>query len=209
MNASFARPAPWLIVALALAGCATKQQTSSLECGVGTAAAAYVACKLLGNSDANCARFAVVGGGIGAAVCYSYAGRLEKRRQELAGREEDLNARLKYVRGLNDDGQQLNAELRERVNAATQRVADLSAQTGRQKASAAQIAKERQQLDDEVKAANKQVALQSDALTEVKSYQARRTSASPDLDSEIAKQDRLLADAQRQVAALASLRERV
>jgi chromosome segregation ATPase len=193
----------------AVAGCATRQQTSSLECGAGTAAVAYVACKLLGNSDASCARFAVVGGGVGAAACYSYAGRLEKRRQQLTGREQDLNARLQYVRGLNEDGRQLNAELRGRVNAASERVADLRSQVGGDKASAKRVANERQRLDDEIKVANQQVALQSNALSEVKTYRAQARPASLDLDSEIAKQDRLLADAQRQVAALASLRERV
>lgn len=199
----------WLPACLALAGCATQQQQSSLECGVGGAAVGYLACKAFGGKDSDCARLAVVGGVVGGAVCYSYAGRLEKRKKELAGREQDLNAQLQYVRGLNEDGQQLNAELRQRVEAATQRVAQLSAKTGQQRASADQIAKERKQLDEEYNAANKQVALQSGALAEAKGFQTKRASASPDLDSEIAKQERLLADAQRQLAALSQLRERV
>jgi len=203
------RPLPWLAVSLAAVGCATKQQTSGLECGVGTFAAAYVACKLLGNSDSTCAQFSVAGGLIGGAMCYSYADRLEKRRQQLAGREQDLNARLTYVRGLNEDGQQLNAELRGRVNAASRRVASLSTQVGRDSSSAGQVAKERQRLDDEVKAAQQQVALQGEALSEVKAYRVRAKPASSQLDSEIAQQEALLADAQRQVAALASMRERV
>lgn len=200
-------PARWLVVTFTLTGCATQQQTSSLECSVGAAAAAYIACKLLGNSDSSCAGFAAVGGGIGAAACYNYAGRLEQRRKALAGREQDLDAQLKYVRGLNEDGQQLNADLRERVNAASKRVADLSAQAARQKLSADQLAKERTRIDGEWQAANKNVDLQSSALAEVKTYQAKRTS--DDLDNEIAKQEKLLADARLQVAKLASLRERV
>lgn len=201
--------APCLLATFVLIGCATKQQTSSLECGAGGAAAGYLLCKAMGKSDADCARFAVVTGAIGGVACYSYANRLENRRKELAGREQDLNAQLRYVRGLNEDGAQLNAELRQRVDAATQRVADLSAKTGSQRASADRIAKERKQLDDEISAANKQVSLQSGALTEAKGFQAKRTTASADLDSEIAKQGRLLADAQRQLVALSQLRERV
>lgn len=200
----------WPLASCALvAGCATPEQTASLECGAGGAAVAYLACKALGNSDASCARFAVVGAGVGAVACYSYASRLEKRRQQLAGRENDLDARLQYVRGLNEDGQRLNAELRDRVTVATQNTAELSAKVRKNQLSAEQLAKERQRLDGEVKAANQQVALQRDALNEVKTYQVRRKSPSPDLDAEIGKQDRLLADAQRQVEVLASLRERV
>ena len=92
---------------------------------------------------------------------------------------------------------------------AEKRSNELSGQVKASTAAGEQLARERQRLDDELKAANQQVALQRDALTEVKSYRASRTAPSPDLDTEIAKQDRLLAEAQRHVDALASLRERV
>lgn len=198
---------PVLACVFLVAGCATNQQTASLECGAGGAAVAYVACKALGGTDANCARFAVVGGGVGAVACYSYAGRLEKRRQQLAGQENNLDARLRYVRGLNEDSEKLNAELRGRVEVASKRSDELQAQMSKSRVSADVLAKERSRLDGELKAANDQVALQRDALTEVKTFQAKRTTA--DLDAEIAKQDRLLADARRQVETLASFRERV
>lgn len=205
-------PFKWTAVAsgcLLAAGCATQQQTSALECGAGAAGVSYLVCKAMGKSDSDCARIAVVGAGLGAAACYSYAGRLEKRKQQLAGRENDLDARLRYVRGLNEDGERLNQELRDRVAVAEKRSNELSGQVKASTAAGEQLARERQRLDDELKAANQQVALQRDALTEVKSYRASRTAPSPDLDTEIAKQDRLLAEAQRHVDALASLRERV
>jgi len=163
----------------------------------------------MGNSDAKCAKLGAAGAVIGAAACYTYASRLQKRKQELAGREDDLNARLKYVRGLNEDGQRLNVELHERVDAVTQHTAVLTAQISKNRVSAQQLASERKQLDGQVNAASQQVALQRDAFNEVKAYQSARKAPSPDLDAEIAKQERLLADAQRQVETLASLRERV
>lgn len=201
------RAAPYLLAATVLAGCATPQQTSGLECGVGAAVGGYVVCKLLGHSDAHCAQFAVAAGGVGAAGCYTYANRLEKRRQELAGKEQNLDAQLRYVRGLNEDGQQLNKELRGRVNVAAKRVDELKVQTANKRLSAEQVAKERKQIDEEINAAGRQVALQGDALKEVKGYQAKRTS--PELDAEIAKQERLLAEARGQLAALSQLKERV
>jgi hypothetical protein len=198
-----------LSVCALIAGCATKQQTASLECGVGGAAVSYAICKATGGSDKKCAAIAAAGGAVGAVACYSYASHLAKRRQELAGRENDLNARLKYVRGLNEDAQRLNGELRDRVNVAEQHTNDLMAQVSKKQVSAQQLAGERQHLDDEVKAANQQVALEANALSEVKTYQAQRTPPSPDLDAEIARQERLLAEAKEEVKKLATCRERV
>jgi exonuclease VII small subunit len=202
---SIPRPAPVLVLALALAGCATRQQTSGLECGVTAGAAALVLCKLMGKSDRDCAGLGVVGAGLGAAACYSYAGRLEQRREQLAGHEHDLDARLAYVRGLNEDGAQLNRELQARVESASQRVAALAEQSRRQQVTAEQVARERRQLDGEIRAANQQVTLQQGALVEVKGLQKRGTS--PDLDREIARQDRLLAQAQQHLATMVSMRE--
>jgi hypothetical protein len=192
-----------------LVGCATTQQQAALECGAGGAAIGYLACKLTGRSDRDCAAIAAAGAVIGAAGCYTYQQRLEKRRKALAGREQDLTAQIQYVRGLNEDGQQLNAELRQRIDVSEKRLADLTALSRKQQATSETLANERKRLDDEVSAANKQVALQDGALTEAKGFQAKRATPSTELDAEIAKQERLLADAKRQVAALAQLRERV
>lgn len=188
------------------AGCATQHQTAVTECAVGGAGLGLVLCKVFGKSDRECAAFIAVGGGLGAGGCHIYATALADRRKQLAGRENDLDAQLQYVRGLNEDVQRLNADLRARVDAATQRSRELAAQVGRGGDSAAT---ERRRLDDEVKAANQQVELQKSAFQEAKTYQSKRAAPSPALDAEIARQDRLLADAQRQVATLASLKERV
>ena len=203
---SFRRASLSLSLLMLAAGCATQQQTAVAECAVGGAGLGLVLCKVFGKSDRECAAFVAVGTGLGAGGCHVYATALAERRKQLAGRENDLDAQLQYVRGLNDDVQRLNADLRGRVDAATQRSRELAAQVGRGGASATA---ERRRLDDEVKAANQQVELQKTAFQEVKTYQSQRAAASPALDAEIARQDRLLADAQRQVAALASLKERV
>ena len=201
--------APALLTLTLLAACATTQQQSSLECGVGGAAGGYIACKLLGHSDKHCAAVAAVAGSVGAVGCYAYANNLEKRRKELAGKEQSLDAQLKYVRGLNEDGQQLNTELRGRVDVATKRVDELNAQIAKGAVKADAVAKERKQLDEEVKTANKRVAQQDDALKEVKTLKAKNAQASAELDAEIAKQERLLGEARGQLAALTQQRERV
>jgi chromosome segregation ATPase len=171
-------------------------------------AVGYFACKLMGHSDQHCL---AVAGGVGATAavaCGIHADRLAKRKKELAGRENDLDARLRYAKGLNEDAQTLNAELRARVADASKRSNQLAVQVKQNQASATALASERKRLDDELKAARDQVSLQRDAAQEVKAFRASQQTASPDLDAEIAKQERLLAEAQKQVDALASLRER-
>jgi hypothetical protein len=197
----------WLAVAasLGLAACATNQQTAAAQCGLGGAAAAYAICKLTGGSDSHCAKVAAGVGVIGAAGCYVYADNLERRKRELAGHENDLTARLTYVRGLNDDAKLLNDDLGQRVAATTQKTDELVAQIQAKKIAADQVNKERQARDKQIEEANKQVAKGNEALAEVKAY---RTQAKP-ASTEIAKQEVLLKDAQQRVAQLTAQRARL
>jgi len=151
----------------------------------------------------------VVLGAGGAAICYTYASNLDKRKQQLAGQENNLDARIKYVRGLNEDSQQLNAELSKQVAATAQSTDALVAQIQQRKVSNERLAQEREARDNEVKAASAQVAKGNEALREVKAYRAQNKPASTELDASIARQEQLLAEAQRQVDLLAAQRARV
>lgn len=202
----------WLtpLACAALVGCQTTSQTASLQCGAGGAVGGYLLCKALGGSDAQCLGAGAVIGAGGAALCYNYASNLERRRAELAGHENDLNARIRYVRGMNEDTEKLNAELGERVAATTRSTDELVAQIQQRRITQQQLAKERQARDDEVKAARAQVTKGEGALQEVKAYRAQRGgTASPELDQAIARQEKLLVDAQRQVQLLSVQRARV
>ena len=201
----------WIVAlsSAALLGCETPSQNASLQCGAGGAAAGYLLCKALGRPDSECIKAAAVIGAGGAAICYNYASNLERRRKELAGRENNLDARIKYVRGLNEDSQQLNTDLSKRVAVVSQSTDDLVVQIRQKKVSAERLARERKARDDEVAAANVQVAKGAEALNEVKVYRAQNRTASPDLDVAITKQEQLLADAKRNVALLSAQRARV
>jgi hypothetical protein len=201
----------WLALAasLGLAACATNQQTAAAQCGVGGAAAAYLICKATGGSDSHCAKVAAGVGVLGAAGCYVYADNLERRKRELAGHENDLTARLTYVRGLNDDAKLLNDDLTQRVAATTKKTDDLVAQIQAKKVAAEQVNRERQARDKQIEEANKQVARGNEALAEVKAYRTQAKPASTDLDTEIAKQEVLLKDAEQRVAQLTAQRARL
>lgn len=201
----------WLVAlsCFSLAACETQSQTASLQCGVGGAVVGYALCKALGRPDGECARAAAVIGVGGAAICYSYASNLERRRKELAGHENDLNRRIQYVRGLNQDTEQLNKDLSSRVAAVTQDTDTLVAQIQQRRVTQEQLAKARQARDSDVKQAELQVAKGREALTEVKTYRAQLKQPSADLDVAIAKQQQLYDDAEHQVQLLAAQRARV
>ena len=104
-----------LLVVFLVTGCATQQGTSALECGGGGAAAALILCKLAKGSDASCAALAVGAGAAGAAICYSYADKIQKHRAQLAGHEKDLNAQIQYLDSVNRDTEDLNKQLAAKV----------------------------------------------------------------------------------------------
>lgn len=207
MRTHLLRPGLVLAFCSLVSACQTAPQNAAVECGAGGAGVGFLLCKIMGGKDADCLGIGAVVGGIGAAACYDYGSKLDERRQELAGHEDDLDQRIAYVRGLNEDTQRLNTDLRRRVAEATKRTNELVAQKAR--LTQDQITKARQSQDAGLQVARNQVAEGTQALAAVKAYRAQRKPSSPDLDAEIVKQERLLAEAQRQVEQLAAQRARV
>ena len=194
------------LVACMSMGCGSPERNAALECGAGGAGGAYLLCKAFGGNDDTCTAMAAAGGGVGASVCYNYAGQLEKRRQALAGREDDLDAQLDYVRGLNQDAEQLNARLRERVADITRLTDDAVEKIGQGRMTQQQLQEQQDALDElkRYRARLEEQARQEQQADEVQ--QAQRLQA---LDAELAKNEALLEEIERQTSALASQRQRV
>jgi hypothetical protein len=206
-----------LLLAL-MTGCSTvggkpgSSGMAALECGAVGAGIATAICIAAGGKAAACAGAAAGGGALGAGICYTYAQKYEKRRQELAGKENDLDARLKYVRGLNEDSEKLNQDLNARVEQVSKRTDKIVAQVNEGAISRQELIKEREGLLKEENAAKGQVALEKSALDDMKRFQARQAQAgneSAELDAEIQKQERLLAETQNATRALAAQRQRI
>jgi len=197
------------LVGAVTAGCATTTQTAGLECGLGGAGAGYLACKLAGGTDAHCAEIGAAVGAGGALACSLYAQHLEQRRKELEGKENDLDAQIRYVQGLNADTQQLNADLAKRVASVTESTDKVVAEIQQQQMSQAQIAQERKTRDDTLRTSQDEVNQGTQALQTAKELRAKDSNASPALDAAIQQQEQLLAEAQRQVGLLAAQRDRV
>ncbi|MBA4142883.1 MAG: hypothetical protein H0X43_07725 [Nitrosospira sp.] len=213
-----------LLISMVIAGCAAtgggpdRSGTAALECGVVGAGGGFLACKLLGGSDAMCAGIAAGAATVGGGVCYGFASNYEKRRKELAGKENDLDARLTYVQGLNEDSEKLNRELNARVDEISQHTDRTVEQIQQGTISSQQLAKERETLLKEETAAKEQVVVQEAALADMKRFQAEqlhKTSGVEDkalhaeLDAEIQKQERLLEETKRTTTAFASQRQRI
>jgi hypothetical protein len=197
------------LVSAAIVGCATSTGQASLECGLGGAGLGYLACKLAGGSDSQCLAVAAGTGGAGAIGCAAYAKHLDNRRKQLAGKENNLDAQIQYVQGLNSDTQQLNAELTKRVSSTTQDTDRLVAQIRQQQITSQQLANERRRREQLVKAAQTEVDQGAEALQTAKRLQAQRSNDSPALDAAIAQQEKLLAQAQQRVDQLSAQRARV
>jgi hypothetical protein len=224
-----------LLAATMITGCATlggkrgNSKWAAVECAIVGAALATAVCLAAGAAGgmskgekgkvdgAEICAAAVAGATLLAAgACYTFAQRYEKRRQELAGKENDLDARLKYVRGLNTDSENINRELNTRIKEISKRTDKTVAQIERGSISRKELAKEREALLEEEKAAREYVELEKAALEDMKRFQAgqiRKTDSDralhAQLDAEIRKQERLLEETQRATSAFAAQRQRI
>ena len=211
-----------LLALTTLAGCSTlggKEGGSgqaALECGAVGAGIATAICLAAGGNAATCAGAAAGGGLLGAGVCYTFAEKYQKRRQELAGKENDLDARLTYVRGLNEDSKQANEELNKRVAKLSKRTDTMVAQIKQGTISQQELEKQRDTLLKEEKTANDQAELEARALEDMQRFQAAQkrkadmdSAAHAELDAEIKRQAQLLEETRSATKALASQRQRI
>jgi len=171
---------------------------------------AAVICKMAGGNNASCAAIGAGAGAAGAAICYSYANNIQKRRQALAAQGNTLSAHLTYLQGVNQDTAALNAQLASKVTAVTNSTDQAVAALDKGQMTEADLAHQRQALDAQVNAAQAQVNTAAQELQSARQYRAQQGSApSPELDSEIARLQDLLTQAQRSTSALAAQRQRI
>jgi hypothetical protein len=199
-----------VLLALCLvAACKSPESKTAVGAGIGCGVGGYALCRLLKKEHDECIKIAAVAAVACAAIGYTYSKKLEKRRQELAGKENDLDARLKFVRGVNQDTEAFNQQLADKVKNTQQLVDAAQSKTEAGKLSQEEQEKSRATLDQDIKAASDQVAMATRELEDLKRFRSTQTQQSAALDAEITRLDQLLAQAQRNTSALASLRQRL
>jgi BMFP domain-containing protein YqiC len=211
-------------VALLLSACSTQSlhqhietsartvqpAVSAVECGGGRAKTAIEACRAQGGHYGHCALIASRAGYASARACYTYAADIHRRREQLVGKEGDLDAEIRYLRGVNSDTERLNAELAGKIDEVTARTDTGVRSLAEGKMTQAEATQLRAILDQEVAEAHKQLDVVSRELDSAQQYRARqaRDSSSP-LDAEIEQLQTLLAEVQRRTRALSAQRERI
>lgn len=191
------------------AACATQQQTASLECGAAGLGVTFLACKLAGGNDATCA---ALGAGIGlgaGAICYKLSDDLDKQRKELAGHEDDLDARLRYIKAVNAASAKYNTDLQKQLVTITQHTDTVVQQIQNKSIDQKALDKERAKLDAQVKDANQAVAAQQDAVNYMRSLQAEKAFHDQQYTQELQHQQQLLAQTRQTAQAVAAQRQRV
>jgi len=202
------------LCALLVAGCETPTQQATLEGGGIGAAAGYVGCRLLHGTEGQCAAAAAVVGAGGAVIAHNYAKDAEARRAELRGHENDLNARLAYLQGVNRDSAKFNDQLRQELASQSAAIDQLGRQVAAGQAGDPQRRAARDQLQREVNDLNTQVATMDSQLADMKRFRAG-AGGNPDqagvarLDQQIAQLEQTLAESRRNTASLASLGQRI
>jgi peptidoglycan hydrolase CwlO-like protein len=193
--------------------CATPAQQAKTEGTAGGAAIGAgmgaLAGYLIGGSGTAAAIGAVTGGILGAAAGYSYANNIVKRQKELAGRENDLDARIKFARGVNQDTEEYNRKLEEEIKSEEQQISRLTSGVGDQQRINQQREALRKNLANKVEDANKQLTVAKAQLEDIRSFRSRQSQSSQDLNAEISKLQITVAQLESKTQTLAGMGQRM
>jgi paraquat-inducible protein B len=188
---------------------ALQPTVSAFECGGGSVSAAISACRAEGGHTGHCAVVAANAGVSGATACYSYATQIKKRRQQLVGQEDQLDAHIRYLQDVNQDTEVLNNELSGKIVEVTARTDTAVDSLAKGEMTQAELNQLRAILDHELTAAQRQLDTMSRELQAAQQYRARQSPEAARLDDEIARLQELLNQAQRDTGALALQRQRI
>jgi hypothetical protein len=167
--------------ALLLHGCANQQQRATAE-GAGLGGVlGFGLCKLAGGRDGTCVAVGVAAAAAGALIARDYARRVEQRRAALRGHENDLDARLAWLRGLNQDSAKFNAELQARLDKRRGEVDDLKRRVAAGQGATPAVRQQREGLQQEVRALEQEVAAMEGRLREARRF---RDGAAPRADAQ-------------------------
>jgi len=209
------RPLAYAFVLLFVAACATtdksdeRARTEGCLGGAGIGAGlGFAVAKLLGADDSTAAMAAALGAAGGAVAGCSYADNLIERRNELKGKENDLDARIQYAQNLNTDTRNYNEQLVKTIAKLEPKVDKLAMQVKQNQVTQKELEENRKALNNEVQVAEKGLNVAQQELTDLKNF--RKTQGeTPELDAEIKKLEQNVAQLRQNTTELASLSQRI
>jgi hypothetical protein len=189
---------------------ALQPTVSAFECGGERVKSTIASCRAEGGHYGRCAILASRAGVSGATACYNYASAIHKRREQLVGQEDQLDAEIRYLQDVNRDTESLNTELSDKIEEATAR-ADTGVESLAQgEMTQSELTQLRAILDNEVSFAQRQLNAASNELQAAEQYRSRQPAPTrAALDAQIARLQALLNEARRQTTALVAQRERI
>src|SRR5215467_9944835 len=169
-------------VAVFLTSCATVGDRARLEgtlggAGIGAAVGGAVGAiggAILGDTGLGAAIGAAVGAAIGGIGGFVYADQIDKRHAALSGKEHDLDARIAFARGVNQDTEKCNRLLKDEVTKLDSRIADVEARIKQGTITQEKQAKAKQVLTEKIKDANQQLTLVDNELQGLKEIRAQQ-----------------------------------
>jgi hypothetical protein len=188
---------------------ALQPAVSAFECGGGSVKAAIASCRADGGHYGHCAIVASRAGVSDATACYTYASKIRKRREQLIGQEDQVDAQMRYLRDVNLDTEDLNAELNGRIEEVTARTDTAVDSLAQSEMTESELAQLREILDIEVSSAQRQLDAASRELQAAEQYRSRQLPPTAALDAEIARLQALLSETQRQTSELVAQRQRI
>lgn len=180
---------------------------SALECGGGSVQKAIASCRAEGGKYGHCALVAWHAGVSDATACYTYASQIHRRREQLVGQENLLDAQISYLKDVNADTERLNAQLADRVQEVTARTDVAVDSLARGEMTGSELAQLRAILDNEVSTAQRQVDAASQELESAQRYRSQHSTAA--LDAQVARLQALLNEAKRRTRDLVAQRQRI
>jgi predicted metal-dependent hydrolase len=189
---------------------ALQPTVSAFECGGGRMKSTIESCRAEGGHYGRCAVLASRAGVSRATECYNYASTIHKRREQLVGQEDQLDAEIRYLQDVNRDTEGLNRELSGRIEEATARVDTGVESLAQGEMAQSELTQLHAILDNEVSFAQRQLDAASSELQAAEQYRERQPAPTrAALDAQIARLQALLDEARRQTTALVAQRERI
>lgn len=189
---------------------AMQPTVSAFECGGESIKSTIASCRAEGGHYGRCAIVASRAGVSGATACYNYASVIRKRRDQLVGKEDQIDAEISYLRDVNRDTEALNTELSGKLEEVTARTDTAVESLAQGEMTQSELAQLHAILDNEVAFAQRQLDAASSELQAAEQYRSRQSPPSTEaLDAQIARLQALLNEARRRTTALVAQRGRI
>lgn len=186
------------------------QNKAAAECAVAVAAVLIAECKFIEKkSNKVCALRALLAATGSAFACHYIQGTLLERKKQLQGHENELDAQLAYMRGVNEDVEKSNKQMRTAIEATEKRTDTLLSLQQQGQASKEDFDREREVQERDLAAVRNALKDQQAALDDAKKYKVSLKKPNPDVDAQYASMQRQLTVTEAQLKELTALRQRI